>query len=170
MKYQNECGPSLAQCFELLRRATRPSAPEVLRLLDYVVFNTLIGNQDAHAKNFSLLYTGKAPVLAPLYDALSTAVYPDLTPKMAMKLGSQYLFSEVQARHWDQFAESAGLAKAQTRKRVLELAKRLPVTARKLQAAPEFAGRAAIVERIMVLIEQRAELMIRRLAEPMAHA
>jgi len=162
MKYQNEGGPGLAHCFELVRRVTRPSAPQVLRLLDYVAFNALIGNHDAHAKNFSLLYTGKVPILAPLYDALSTAVYPDLTPKMAMKLGSKYLFSEVQARHWDQFAEAAGLAKAQTRKRVLELAKRLPVTARKLQAAPEFAGRA-IVERITALIEQRAELTVRRL-------
>ena len=121
MKYQSEGGPGLAHCFELVRRATRPSAPQVLRLLDYVVFNTLIGNHDAHAKNFSLLYPGRAPVLAPLYDALSTAVYPDLTPKMATKLGSKYHFSEVQARHWDQFAEAAGLAKAQTRKRVLEL-------------------------------------------------
>jgi serine/threonine-protein kinase HipA len=167
MKYQNEGGPGLAHCFELVRRVTRPSAPQVLSLLDYVAFNALIGNHDAHAKNFSLLYAGKTPVLAPLYDALSTAVYPDLTPKMAMKLGSQYLFSEVQARHWDQFAEGTGLAKAQTRKRVLELAKRLPVIARKLQAAPEFAGRA-IVERILTLIEQRAELTIRRLTAPIA--
>ncbi|MGX2041317.1 HipA domain-containing protein [Methylocaldum sp. MU1018] len=167
MKYQNEGGPGLAHCFELVRRVTRPSAPKVLSLLDYVAFNALIGNHDAHAKNFSLLYTGKVPILAPLYDALSTAVYPDLTPKMAMTLGSKYLFSEVQARHWDQFAEAAGLAKAQTRKRVLELAKRLPVTARKLQAAPEFAGRA-ILERILTLIEQRAELTVRRLTAPIA--
>ncbi len=167
MKYQNEGGPGLAHCFDLMRRITRPSAPQVLRLLDYVVFNTLIGNHDAHAKNFSLLYAGKSPVLAPLYDALSTAVYPDLTPKMAMKLGSKYLFSEVQARHWNQFAEGTGLAKAQTRKRVLELARRLPVTARKLQATPEFAGRA-IVERITALIEQRAELTVRRLTAPIA--
>lgn len=167
MKYQNEGGPGLAHCFELVRRVTRPSAPQVLSLLDYVAFNALIGNHDAHAKNFSLLYTGKVPILAPLYDALSTAVYPDLTPKMAMKLGSKYLFSEVQARHWEQFAEAAGLAKAQTRKRVLELAKRLPVTARKLQVAPEFVGRA-IVERILTLIEQRAELTVRRLTAPIA--
>ena len=94
----------------------------MLRLFDYVVFNALIGNHDAHAKNFSLLYTGKTPVLAPLYDTLSTAVYPRLTPKMAMKLGSKYTFSQVQARHWDQFAEEAGLSKAQTRKRILVLA------------------------------------------------
>jgi len=133
LKYQNEGGPDLAQCFDLVRRVTRPSAPQVLRLLDYVVFNALIGNHDAHAKNFSLLYVGKAPILAPLYDTLSTAVYPGLTPKMAMKLGSKYNFSEVQARHWDQFAQAAGLAKAQARKRILELARQLPPAARKLR-------------------------------------
>src|SRR5690554_8174588 len=89
MKYQNEGGPDLVQCFDLVRSATRPSAPQVLRLLDYVIFNALIGNHDAHAKNFSLLYSGKTPVLAPFYDTLSTAVYPTLTQKMAMKIRSE---------------------------------------------------------------------------------
>ena len=55
MKYEIEGRPGLAQCFALLRSTTRPSAPQVLRLLDYVIFNALIGNHDAHAKNFSLL-------------------------------------------------------------------------------------------------------------------
>lgn len=171
MKYQNEGGPDLAQCFDLVRRAPRPSAPQVLRLLDYVIFNALIGNHEAHAKNFALLYAGKVPVLAPLYDALSTAVYPGLTPKMAMELGSNYRFSEVQARHWDQFAEGAGLSRAQTRKRILELARRLPLVARTLQSAPEreFAGNA-LIEQIVTLIEQRAALTIRRLTEPAAEA
>lgn len=169
MKYQNEGGPDLAQCFELVRRVTRPSAPQVLRLLDYVIFNALIGNHDAHAKNFSLLYSSQAPVLAPFYDTLSTAVYPTLTPKMAMKIGSKYKFSEVQARHWDQFAQGAGLAKAPAKRRILELAKKLPATARKLQSDPDrgFAGNS-VVERIIVLIEQRCALTIRRLTEPAA--
>lgn len=171
MKYQSEGGPDLAQCFDLVRRATRPSAPQVLRLFDYVVFNALIGNHDAHAKNFSLLYVGKAPVLAPLYDTLSTAVYPNLTPKMAMKLGSKVRFSEVQARHWAQFAEGAGLAKAQTRKRVLALARALPTLARQLQSAPDsgFADHP-LVERIVSLIEQRTMLTVRRLTEPTENA
>ena len=73
LKYQNEGGPDLAQCFALVRRVTRPSAPQVLRLFDYVIFNALIGNHDAHAKNLSLLYSGQRPILAPLYDTLSTA-------------------------------------------------------------------------------------------------
>ena len=169
MKYQNEGGPDLTQCFDLVRRATRPSAPQVLRLFDYVIFNALIGNHDAHAKNFSLLYSGMTPVLAPLYDTLSTAVYPTLTPKMAMKIGSKYKFSEVQARHWDQFAEAAGLAKAQAKRRVLSLAKSLPASARKLQSEPghNFAGNG-VVERINALIEQRCALTIRRIADPAA--
>ena len=169
MKYQNEGGPDLTQCFDLVRRATRPSAPQVLRLFDCVIFNALIGNHDAHAKNFSLLYSGKPPVLAPLYDTLSTAVYPTLTPKMAMKIGSKYKFSEVQARHWDQFAEAAGLAKAQAKRRVLSLAKSLPASARKLQSEPghNFAGNG-VVERINALIEQRCALTIRRITDPAA--
>jgi serine/threonine-protein kinase HipA len=168
MKYQNEGGPDLKACFDLLRKVTRPSAPQVLRFLDAVVFNALIGNHDAHAKNFSLLYAGQsknaAPMLAPLYDMLCTAVYEHLTPKMAMKLGSKYKFTEVQARHWDQFAQAAGLSKAQTKKRVLQIAQQLPAVARSLQATQPFAGRP-IINKMVELMDQRAALTIRRLTE-----
>jgi serine/threonine-protein kinase HipA len=69
---------------------------------------------------------------------------------MAMKIGSKYKFSEVQAQHWEQFAENAGLAKAQTKKRILALANALPPTARKLQSDPinGFANHA-VVEQIL---------------------
>lgn len=168
MKYQNEGGPDLKACFGLLRKATRPSAPQVLRLLDAVVFNALIGNHDAHAKNFSLLYAdqGKnaAPTLAPLYDMLCTAVYDHLTPKMAMKLGSKYKFTEVQVRHWEQFAQAAGLSKAQTKKRVLQIAQQLPAVARSIQATPPFTGRP-IIDKMIDLMDQRTALTIRRLIE-----
>ncbi|HQN45475.1 MAG TPA: type II toxin-antitoxin system HipA family toxin [Rugosibacter sp.] len=169
MKYQNEGGPDLTQCFELVRRVTRPSAPQILRMLDYVIFNALIGNHDAHAKNFSLLYANRTPVLAPLYDVLSTAVYPNLMPKMAMKIGSKYKFSEVQAQHWEQFAETVGLSKAQARKRILALAKSMPTTASELQSAPShgFASHG-VVEQIVTLIEQRCALTARRLCDPAA--
>lgn len=137
-----------------------------LRLLDCVIFNALIGNHDAHAKNLSLLYSGKTAVLAPFYDLLSTAVYPALTPKMAMKIGSKYKFTEVQARHWEQFAEGIGMTKAQVKQRVVKLAKVLPVTARKLQSAPERGfAKNAVVEQINALIEQRCALTVRRLTD-----
>lgn len=168
LKYQNEGGPDLAQCFDLVRRLTRPSALHILRLLDSVVFNALIGNHDAHAKNFSLLYADAAgkpnatPELAPLYDTLCTAVYANLSPKMAMKLSSKYKFSEVQAQHWERFAQAVGLAPAQTRKRVQTLAEQIPIVARQLQRS-DFSD-LEIVEDIIQIIEARARLTLKRLA------
>lgn len=158
-KYQNEGGPDLAQCFDLLRKATRPSAPQVLRLLDYVIFNALIGNHDAHAKNFSLIHAQRGAVLAPLYDALSTAVYPELTDRMAMKIGSKYKFPDVQARHWEQFAQAAGLSPAQVKKRILALARQVPAEAKALHG--QFAADGlnhAVLARIVELIERRCLL------------
>lgn len=174
LKYQNEGGPNLQRCFELLRRATRPSAPQVLRLLDAVIFNALIGNHDAHAKNFSLLYAGETskiarrnvekPTLAPLYDLLCTAVYPTLTTKMAMKVGSSYRFSEVRKRHWERFALDAGLSVAQTKKRMIRIAQELPQAVGKLQAEPAFRCNE-LINKIAALIEQRCALTLRRLVE-----
>jgi len=164
-KYQNEGGPGLAQAFALLRSATRPSAPHTLKLLDYVVFNALIGNHDAHGKNFSLLYTPAGAVLTPLYDALCTAVYPTLTDKMAMKIGSKYKFSEVMARHWEQFALDAALSPAQVKKRVLDIARRLPDVARATQATFQSLGNdRPIIDRVVTLIDQRCALTVRRLS------
>jgi serine/threonine-protein kinase HipA len=163
-KYQNEGGPGLVQAFVLLRSATRPSAPHTLKLLDYVMFNALIGNHDAHGKNFSLLYTTAGVVLTPLYDVLCTAVYPRLTDKMAMKIGSKYKFSEVQSRHWEQFATEAVLSPAQVKKRMMDIAKRLPDLARTTQAVFQSQGNIhPIIDPIITLIDQRCALTIRRL-------
>ena len=164
-KYQNEGGPDLLQSFALLRRATRPSAPQVLQLLDAVIFNALIGNHDAHSKNFSLLYTPRGAVLAPLYDLLATAVYPRLTDKMAMKIGSKHRFTEVQAPHWERFAVDAGLSPAQVKKRVLHIAQRLPALAQTQWAAWQAQGyNHPILGHITALVAQRCGLTVRRLA------
>ncbi len=76
----------------------------------------------------------------------------------------------MQARHWEQFADAAGLAKPQVKKRVVELAKLLPPAARKLQAdtARGFAGNV-MVQHIVGLIEKRCALTIRRLTDASAN-
>lgn len=48
----------------------RPNAPQLLRLLEYMIFNALIRNHDARAKNSSLLYSDRAPMLEPFYETL----------------------------------------------------------------------------------------------------
>jgi serine/threonine-protein kinase HipA len=165
LKYQNEGGPNLAQAFALVRSATRPNAPHILKLLSFVLFNTLIGNHDAHAKNFSLLYTPRGTVLAPLYDALATAVYPQLTEKMAMKIGSKYRFADVYTRHWEQFATSAGLSPAQVKKELKRVAERMPAQAHQTQAQLAAAGHThPVLNEIVKLIEDRCATVLRRLA------
>lgn len=153
-KYQNEGGPSVADCFALLRRATRPAALYVPQLVDAVLFNTLVANNNAHAKNYSLVYGTGGATLAPLYDVLCTAVYPELTAKMAIKIGGHYKFSDIYPRHWQRFAQSAELSAPQVRRRLLDLSQRLQQAARKLRE--EFAGRGQgtpVIDQIVETIE-----------------
>ena len=103
-------------------------------------------------------------MLTPLYDALCTAVYPALTEKMAMKIGSKYKFSEVMVRHWEQFALDAALSPAQVKKRILDIAKRLPDLARATQAIFQAQGTShPVSDQIVALIDQRCALTMRRL-------
>ena len=161
-KYQHEGGPDLQDCIRLLREHTRPAAPNLLQFIDYVFFNALIGNHDAHAKNFSLLYqqTGLSgtrwqPTLAPLYDALSTAVYPQLSKKMAMKIGSQYTFKGVMPRHWQQFAKDNQFSPAQLRKRLLGIAAQLPELAMQVRDSNTLWQESSVIDAIVALIDER---------------
>jgi serine/threonine-protein kinase HipA len=98
-------------------------------LLDAVTFNYLIGNNDAHGKNFSFLYRNlsgnPSASFAPLYDLISTSAYPDLSPKMAMRIGSKYLPLQVKAKHWEGMWEVAGFSKNAAKKRTLQFCEKL---------------------------------------------
>ncbi|MCK5556449.1 MAG: type II toxin-antitoxin system HipA family toxin, partial [Alphaproteobacteria bacterium] len=105
MKYQSEGGVTLQQSFSLLRDVSSMPVIDLQRLLDAVIFNVLVGNNDAHGKNFSLLYQKAAMRIAPLYDVLCTAYYPELSAKMAMKLGGEYEAEKLFSRHFEKLAE-----------------------------------------------------------------
>ncbi len=108
-KYESEGGPGLTDCFSLLQKISARPMVDRKRLMEWVIFNYLIGGADAHAKNISLLYQGGKIVLAPFYDLISTLVYPDLSPKMAMKIGKENRFKWLRERHWTRFAEGIGV-------------------------------------------------------------
>lgn len=129
-KYQKEGGPSLKQCFGLIRNVSSAPVLDLRHLLDAVIFNWLVGNNDAHGKNFSLLYTGISTGrvetrLAPLYDIVCTVAYPELSGEMAMKIGDQYSSERVAPNDFEKLAEDAGLGKPLVKRRVLELAEAL---------------------------------------------
>jgi serine/threonine-protein kinase HipA len=99
-KYEREGGPSIARSLSLLQQHSLTPVGDCLAFIHRLIFNYLIGNSDAHGKNFSVLYLDGHPVLAPAYDLLSTTIYPNLSPKMAMKIGEQYDPEFVSLRHW----------------------------------------------------------------------
>lgn len=104
-KYQNEGGPGFEDCFGLLNNATQP-AIDRNQLAAAIIFNYLIGNMDAHGKNFSLLHNATSNIrLAPFYDIVCTRAYQELSAKMAMKIGSKYDADHVLPRHWKQLSE-----------------------------------------------------------------
>lgn len=120
-KYAGEGGPTFPDCFALLRRASTRPPRDILKLLDAAIFNLIIGNADAHAKNFSLLHVGGAITLAPLYDLLSTVLYSGLSPKLAMKIGGKSILDEIELRHWGRFASDTQLSAPYVRARVAQL-------------------------------------------------
>ncbi|MEY9326241.1 serine/threonine protein kinase HipA of HipAB toxin-antitoxin module [Sinorhizobium fredii] len=123
-KYASEGGPTFKDCFELLRQVSARPAVDVLKLLDAAVFNLIVGNADAHGKNFSILYDEQGPRLAPLYDLLSTVAYPELSSKMAMRIGSRATLGELDMKGWHAFSNDAGISAPLLRRRVGELCDR----------------------------------------------
>lgn len=129
-KYEAEGGPGLKACFGLIaEHGTQPALDKMI-MLRWVVFNHLIGNCDAHAKNLSLLIKREDYRLAPLYDLLSTRVYGKLSQKFAMRIGGQYRSDWVLKEHWERLAEDAGVGP----KAVLDICREL---GERTQAAAE---------------------------------
>ena len=124
-KYAADGGPGFPDCFDLVRRACTNPDQDVDRLLDAAVLHVLVGNADAHGKNYSLVRRGpgfgETVELAPLYDVLCTAAYPGLSPRLAMKIGGRATLEELRPADWDRFARKCGLAPSTARRRVAKL-------------------------------------------------
>lgn len=96
---------------------------DALALLDQFIFNILVANTDAHAKNYSLLLpVGAGPRLAPLYDVSTVLPWPRVVQYFAQNIaGRKRNPGDVAARHWDVIARAVGYRPADVRKRVQEL-------------------------------------------------
>ncbi len=162
-KYETEGGPSIKQCFDLLRAHSSVPAIDLMHLLDAVIFNFLIGNHDAHGKNFSLLYVlpegsqrFRAVRLAPLYDLICTAIYPNLSNKMAMKIGKAYERSAVDPDQFEKLAGETGFAKPLVKSKVIDLTKSM------LEAVDRVALEHPIVNEIKHFIRDHCTVVLDR--------
>jgi serine/threonine-protein kinase HipA len=105
-KYEENNGPGFSACNKiLLHPLLSGSAAARDAFIKCAVLNYILGNCDAHGKNFSLLYQrGKGVYLAPFYDLVSTMVYPGLEQKFAMAIGKTFRFDRIAEHSWQRFA------------------------------------------------------------------
>ncbi|MBO4509062.1 MAG: type II toxin-antitoxin system HipA family toxin [Spirochaetaceae bacterium] len=109
MKYQNDGGSGIADIFNAIKNFCTVPALETRKFLQYVIFNYLIGNCDSHGKNYSLLYANNKIELSPLYDIVSTVIYPELTNKLSMKIGKHYEIQKITKEDFMVLSESVGV-------------------------------------------------------------
>lgn len=100
LKYEDEGGPGAARSLELIDAACARPAADRLRFIRMLIFHYLVGNADAHAKNYALLYRDRTPDIAPLYDVVCTAAYPRLAKKLAMAVGGRAIADTIQLKNW----------------------------------------------------------------------
>jgi len=84
-------------------------AVDRLRFVRLVIFNFLIGNCDAHAKNYAILYHDGKPSLAPAYDLLSTLVYKNMSKRFAMSVGGENRMGMLHKEHFERMAKGCDL-------------------------------------------------------------
>jgi len=163
-KYQRGSvpGPSLAAILDT-GRFLRPA--DRLALLDQVLFNILVANTDAHAKNYSIILAGR-PVLAPLYDVSTVLGWEHIDPYFAQNIaGRKRKPGDIDRRHWDRLCAETGFNARQTRLRVQDLIDAM-VGARQAavaHVADQPGAVAAMVERVAGMVEGNALRILGRL-------
>ena len=123
-KYEQDGGPTLARVARILQQVAESSSIDTL--LRSLVLNVAIGNCDAHGKNYSLLHTEAGSLrLAPLYDLLSTRLYP-VDDKLAMYVDSVQTADRVTSDRVVNEATRWGVSRKTAEAIVLDSLDRLP--------------------------------------------
>jgi serine/threonine-protein kinase HipA len=96
--------PSYASLAALLDQHSLTPGVDRLAAARAALFNFLVANADAHAKNISFLHEPGGIRTAPLYDLVSTGAYRELSTELALSIGDEFDPSQVGAAQWSDLA------------------------------------------------------------------
>jgi serine/threonine-protein kinase HipA len=108
-KYEADGGPSFAACIGLLRKSATVPVVEINRFISLFLFNLIVGNKDAHGKNYSIIFDKSKKELSPAYDILSTTYYPMLSEKMSMSINGKFELDEINEGDLYQMSQAANI-------------------------------------------------------------
>jgi len=156
-------GPRLVDMFGVVD--AHLTAADRMRLLDAVVFNVLICNTDAHAKNYSILLTGRGFSLAPLYDLMCAAAWENVTKNLSQTIAGKDRGDYLMGRHWQRMADECGFNRTMILGRIEAFAERarreLPKTVEAVRAMP--GGDHPLLGEFASAIEARCRTVVRNL-------
>ena len=110
-KYQEDGGPSFADCYNLLKMVSSQAPVDLLNLLRWQIFNVLAGNSDGHAKNLSLLYYEDGQIrLAPFYDLICTRAIQSVDHRLALHVGGKRDPNIIILKNWHDLAEQCNVS------------------------------------------------------------
>lgn len=152
-------GASLPMLFARLEHCARPAA-ERLALLRWTLFQVLIANTDAHAKNLSFYLGREGLSLAPAYDLVCGLAFAgeQLLDTYATAIGDAFHAQALSPYEWANFAHACALPFRQVSTELARMAQRvrdgLPKAcedARAAGVAPE------LIERLHTLVATECE-------------
>jgi len=110
-KYQNDGGPKIRDCYKAILEFSTRAAADAVKFIEQIVFNYLIGNTDAHAKNFSILHNNGEIFLSPAYDLLSSEIYPEknISREIAMIINGKAKYAALTRKDFIALYEQLGL-------------------------------------------------------------
>jgi serine/threonine-protein kinase HipA len=108
-----EIGPASGRMARLLREFADEPRVAIGALFNQLAFRAVIGDEDGHGKNYSLLLDDGRVSLAPLYDSLCTLVYPDLSGTMATPIGAQQSLAKVNRQALVDEGRAMGMTEAE---------------------------------------------------------
>ncbi|EKD69903.1 MAG: hypothetical protein ACD_46C00707G0005 [uncultured bacterium] len=104
-------GASLVKLFDFANQCTNPAETKS-KMLDWVLFNLLTYNYDAHGKNISFFMGKNGISLTPFYDLVNIKMYPQFENEMAMALGDEFDGDTIKAYQLADFVNSCQLSRS----------------------------------------------------------
>jgi serine/threonine-protein kinase HipA len=128
-------------------------------MLHWALFQFLIGNSDAHGKNFSFFVRpGGYLEPTPWYDLVSVVQYEHFDTDLAMAFGDAFTFDEVKGFALAEFAEGCGIDRKLMQREAKRLARLATAAAVELAGSSDYHGEErAFVTRLADFIGRQAQ-------------
>lgn len=117
-------GASFSKLFDFADQCANPALVKQ-KILDWVIFNLLIFNYDAHGKNISFFVGANGLTLAPFYDLVNIKMYPEFEQQMAMGFGDEFDGNAIRAYQLADFADNCQLPRSLLVMRLKHIIKKL---------------------------------------------